>query len=191
MGSWVSGLANVSTNRRPVRYVPPEQLKTTEEEILVFMEKEMKELQDIADAEKRRLNDDSSSLARASESSYVATLAPSEETNTPAAMQREIDRLQACLNNMRTTDLHNNGRNLASSTTSSSSDATSSLPTDSTSAARTMALNHDCKICFENKVNTVLIRCGHMGVCLDCSRQLDKCPICRSEIDQVIQIFPV
>ncbi len=46
-----------------------------------------------------------------------------------------------------------------------------------------------CKVCFEATINTVLIRCGHMGVCLDCSRQLDKCPICRAEIDEVVQVF--
>lgn len=46
-----------------------------------------------------------------------------------------------------------------------------------------------CKICYDAKINCVLIRCGHMCTCLNCSEQLEKCPICRKYIDDVIQTF--
>ena len=46
-----------------------------------------------------------------------------------------------------------------------------------------------CKICFDDKINCVLIRCGHMCTCMECSKQLEKCPVCRSHIDDVIQTF--
>jgi hypothetical protein len=46
-----------------------------------------------------------------------------------------------------------------------------------------------CKVCMDRRINTVLIRCGHMCVCMDCSNQLDRCPICRSHIDEVIQTY--
>ena len=46
-----------------------------------------------------------------------------------------------------------------------------------------------CKICFEGTVNTILIKCGHIAFCLDCANQLERCPVCRSEIDEVIQTF--
>lgn len=46
-----------------------------------------------------------------------------------------------------------------------------------------------CKVCYDASINTVLIRCGHMCVCLGCSMMLEKCPVCRSEIDEVIQTF--
>jgi hypothetical protein len=48
-----------------------------------------------------------------------------------------------------------------------------------------------CKVCFEAQINTVLLRCGHMAVCKGCTKGLDKCPICRSIIDEVIQTYRV
>lgn len=48
-----------------------------------------------------------------------------------------------------------------------------------------------CKVCYDAKINSVLIRCGHMAVCMDCSQQLETCPICRMEITDVIQIYKV
>ena len=48
-----------------------------------------------------------------------------------------------------------------------------------------------CKVCYDAKINSVLIRCGHMAVCMECSQQLEKCPICRKEIIDVIQIYKV
>lgn len=46
-----------------------------------------------------------------------------------------------------------------------------------------------CKVCFESRINTVFIRCGHMAVCVDCSAMLERCPICRCNIEEVIQTF--
>ena len=46
-----------------------------------------------------------------------------------------------------------------------------------------------CKICFEAAVNTILLKCGHIAFCLECANQLERCPVCRSQIDEVIQTF--
>jgi hypothetical protein len=46
-----------------------------------------------------------------------------------------------------------------------------------------------CKVCYDNPINTVLIRCGHICCCLDCSSMLERCPLCRRQIDEVIQTF--
>ncbi len=39
-----------------------------------------------------------------------------------------------------------------------------------------------CPVCCEREINTVLIPCGHLCSCLECSYNIDPCPICRSEI---------
>jgi hypothetical protein len=51
-----------------------------------------------------------------------------------------------------------------------------------------------CKICFDSKINTVLIPCGHVAVCLKCAEALGKpgkalCPICQQKFAKVVQTF--
>lgn len=52
-----------------------------------------------------------------------------------------------------------------------------------------------CKVCFENKANTVLDPCGHATFCLTCVRTIvsqgeqPKCPMCNADIKKVIRIF--
>lgn len=46
-----------------------------------------------------------------------------------------------------------------------------------------------CKVCFSKPINTVLIRCGHVCVCMECSNHLERCPICRSSIEEVIRTY--
>lgn len=42
-----------------------------------------------------------------------------------------------------------------------------------------------CTLCFDNEANTELRECGHRGFCDNCVVQLDKCPICRTEISHL------
>lgn len=51
-----------------------------------------------------------------------------------------------------------------------------------------------CCICLHNNVNSVLIPCGHLILCMDCaSRQgkalLNRCPICRTKVDSFIKTY--
>jgi len=46
-----------------------------------------------------------------------------------------------------------------------------------------------CSICMENPANCVLLECGHIGVCLVCSKHLVDCPFCRRKITRVVQTF--
>jgi hypothetical protein len=53
-----------------------------------------------------------------------------------------------------------------------------------------------CKICFVEKINAVILPCGHFSLCIDCGRDFmrryptgGKCPICRITISQIIQIY--
>ena len=43
-----------------------------------------------------------------------------------------------------------------------------------------------CIICFNNNIDTELEYCGHRIICLNCSRKIDKCPICRKEVKKII-----
>jgi baculoviral IAP repeat-containing protein 7/8 len=46
-----------------------------------------------------------------------------------------------------------------------------------------------CKICYEQIRNICLLPCGHVIICLDCSLNLVKCPICRTMIEEKKKIF--
>jgi len=49
-----------------------------------------------------------------------------------------------------------------------------------------------CKICFEGPIETAILRCGHLALCLKCSNAgLKKCPICRKEITEIVRIYHV
>ena len=48
----------------------------------------------------------------------------------------------------------------------------------------------ECVICFElGPPRCVLTPCGHLCVCLQCSRDLGECPICRTPVERVQEIF--
>jgi len=46
-----------------------------------------------------------------------------------------------------------------------------------------------CKICMDKNIDTVILRCGHLAVCMICSKGLKKCPICRKHIAEVVRTF--
>lgn len=46
-----------------------------------------------------------------------------------------------------------------------------------------------CRICFEAKINSVFVPCGHLACCYPCATPLGKCPICRGEVKQVVKTF--
>jgi len=48
---------------------------------------------------------------------------------------------------------------------------------------------NECKICFERETDTVLLECGHQCCCIECSKNLKVCPICRKTITRVVSIF--
>lgn len=45
-----------------------------------------------------------------------------------------------------------------------------------------------CPICFENKINSCSISCGHT-YCNTCIKKTNKCFICRKPIDKYIKIY--
>lgn len=46
----------------------------------------------------------------------------------------------------------------------------------------------ECKICMERLNKIMLVPCGHC-FCLECSKNLKECPICRSSISSINNIY--
>lgn len=48
---------------------------------------------------------------------------------------------------------------------------------------------HSCQICFDQDHSTVMLPCGHGGLCWDCGLQIyaltEECPMCRTKIELV------
>lgn len=51
-----------------------------------------------------------------------------------------------------------------------------------------------CRICCMNNANTVLVNCGHGGVCYDCAviagKKKDQCFECRGQVEGIYIIDP-
>ncbi|KAH3773984.1 hypothetical protein DPMN_175354 [Dreissena polymorpha] len=45
-----------------------------------------------------------------------------------------------------------------------------------------------CCVCRDNELPVVRITCG-FPICLDCDKQLSLCPLCRANIEHVLQLF--
>ena len=60
------------------------------------------------------------------------------------------------------------------------------------------SFSEDCCVCMENPVQTVLLECGHMNLCIKCAKGLSynsesnlrRCPICRTDIKSFATFTP-
>jgi hypothetical protein len=54
-------------------------------------------------------------------------------------------------------------------------------------------ISNECCICLENLSNYALVPCGHKCVCEEDAQKLlidsDVCPVCRSHIDNILEVF--
>ncbi|NWT84640.1 XIAP ligase, partial [Lanius ludovicianus] len=46
-----------------------------------------------------------------------------------------------------------------------------------------------CKICMAKDVSVVFIPCGHLVACKECAQLLNECPLCRTDIMKIQEIF--
>jgi hypothetical protein len=46
-----------------------------------------------------------------------------------------------------------------------------------------------CKICYENEMDALFFRCGHVAACESCARQVNDCPVCRRPVDAVVRMW--
>lgn len=51
----------------------------------------------------------------------------------------------------------------------------------------------ECKICILKEANAVFYKCGHSSVCFECASrirsQTNKCPFCKSDIEDIIRTY--
>jgi hypothetical protein len=50
---------------------------------------------------------------------------------------------------------------------------------DGTNSEKSLVENNRCDICYMESKNAVLLPCKHNCTCINCSKNLNKCPICR------------
>ena len=47
-----------------------------------------------------------------------------------------------------------------------------------------------CVICFERRVDAVILECGHAAICMTCAQSLrGECPVCRGTISRIVKLF--
>lgn len=51
----------------------------------------------------------------------------------------------------------------------------------------------NCVVCMAQPSNAVITVCGHLGMCMDCAKKCNKCPVCRASYssDNVLKVFLV
>lgn len=66
------------------------------------------------------------------------------------------------------------------------------LPTQPSPSAPVLEnrdMTTECVICMDQKSDVVLLNCGHVCCCFNCSNSLANCPICRNPVVQRVRIF--
>jgi len=46
-----------------------------------------------------------------------------------------------------------------------------------------------CKVCFDARINCVILPCGHLALCMNCCKQLTLCPCCRTPIQMAKLVY--
>ena len=46
-----------------------------------------------------------------------------------------------------------------------------------------------CIACLDNRAFATNVACGHIAMCYECLVKCDKCPICRTNINQIIKLY--
>lgn len=77
----------------------------------------------------------------------------------------------------------------ATTAAASAAAAPSCCPTVSSRSSSPSNDDSLCKVCFIAEINTVLLPCAHVAVCMECSTQLQRCCICRRDIADAIQTY--
>ncbi|EQL32038.1 hypothetical protein RJZ56_006416 [Blastomyces dermatitidis] len=53
-------------------------------------------------------------------------------------------------------------------------------------AAEEMGL---CQICYSEDQDALFYSCGHVCACVSCAKRVDKCPICRKKVANIVKIY--
>jgi hypothetical protein len=49
--------------------------------------------------------------------------------------------------------------------------------------------NPECSICLDNRKNMMCYPCRHVCMCRECSQNIKKCPLCRTNIESLIEVY--
>eukprot|EP00808_Paulinella_micropora_P014143 g39272.t1 len=184
---WVQGIQN---SKIPCRFTPTRLLKTLKPETeRARLSQEALRLRIEIDRLKCRLT---VVETRSIEPSLRMDLSPRSLSPSPLSITPTFSDA-SCVSPG--TGVHERSQSTAHSPKNQSSepmciDNESWLPQSNLDIVHEGANNEDvCKVCYENRINSVLLRCGHIVVCMKCSAQLEKCPACRATIDEVIQTY--
>ena len=53
-----------------------------------------------------------------------------------------------------------------------------------------LVLERNCRLCRQNVANVVIMPCGHLVLCSNCSKNnVTKCPVCKSMVTELIKTF--
>lgn len=47
----------------------------------------------------------------------------------------------------------------------------------------------ECVVCMDAQTRVIFLPCGHLCCCIDCAKDLNLCPMCRSLIDRKIKVI--
>ncbi|XP_078342856.1 E3 ubiquitin-protein ligase LRSAM1-like isoform X2 [Oculina patagonica] len=62
-------------------------------------------------------------------------------------------------------------------------------PTPSVPVVEHRDMTTECVICMDQRSDVVLLNCGHVCCCFNCSSTLTACPMCRNPVVQRVRIF--
>lgn len=57
------------------------------------------------------------------------------------------------------------------------------------SSRQNILTKNKCCICMEAEIETAFIECGHMVACLECSKLVTRCPICRKKVRKSLRVY--
>lgn len=53
----------------------------------------------------------------------------------------------------------------------------------------TTEIDSSCIICTESTKNTIMIPCNHVCCCVKCAKPLKRCPICRTQLEDIQRVY--
>ncbi|KNC50820.1 uncharacterized protein AMSG_06724 [Thecamonas trahens ATCC 50062] len=93
-------------------------------------------------------------------------------------------------------DVRPDGRPLGSPSIAPTAQAPApSIPAPAKAAAKMpapIAADEDanlCVVCMDNRIDVILLECGHVCACSECADSLDECPMCRANIVRAVKMF--
>ena len=46
-----------------------------------------------------------------------------------------------------------------------------------------------CKICLDCEIQILVLPCRHFSICYSCAARLHDCPICRTKIHAIVEVY--